>query len=661
LLCLLSRLRERAGEGSFSYNIMCGIAGLIDPSGAPIDRAVLERMTRALAPRGPDAEGLWVAPGVGLGHRRLKIIDLSEAAAQPMGNEDGTVQVVYNGEIYNFADLRAELRARGHRFRSRSDTEVLVHGYLEWGDGVVDRIQGMFAFGLWDARNRRLLAARDRMGKKPLYFTQVPRGRGAPPLFAFASELKGLAPLPGLARAIDPEALARYLAFEYVPPPRTIWRGVRKLDAGEKLVLDVDEDELAPPVVSRYWDLPFPEHHPAWRLDDAADELKTLLRRAVERRLVSDVPLGVFLSGGLDSSTVAAWMAEIAGADRIKTFSIAFSDPSFDESAHARAVALHLKTDHHEERLDPKAMLNILPEVAGFLDEPLADASIVPTYLLSRFTRQHVTVALGGDGGDELFAGYPTFKAHLPGKLFFEGLPAPARRLAERAARHLPARTGYFSLDFQVNQFLRGGASPGPRRHQRWMASFLPEELAGVLSPDVAAAAGGDPLDDVDARARASPARDERDLLMDFYARFYLPNDVNVKVDRAAGAVGLEVRAPLLDTDVVSFACQLPPELRLRRLTSKYVLKRAMRGRLPDAIIDRKKQGFGVPVARWMKEDLRPALLDELHPDKLRREGLFDPAAVQTLLDDHLTGRRDRRKALWTLFTFQRWLARWGA
>jgi asparagine synthase (glutamine-hydrolysing) len=652
---------------------MCGIAGLIDPGlvregrddgrtpDAPT-RDLIARMNRAVAPRGPDAEGFWFAPGVALGHRRLKIIDLSDAAAQPMGNADGSIQLVFNGEIYNFADLRAELLGHGHKFRSRSDTEVIVHGYAQWGDGVIDRLHGMFAFGLWDARRRRFLAARDRMGKKPFYFAQIPRP-GAPPLFAFASELKGLLPVPGFSRAIDHHALARYLAYEYVPPPRTIFATARKLDAAEKLVLDLGSATTgtAVPVTSRYWELPFPteQPRPRWRPDDAAAELRTVLTRAVERRLVSDVPLGVFLSGGLDSSSVAAVMAKIAGADRIKTFSIAFSDPSFDESAHARTVARHLGTDHHEQRLDPATMLGILPSVADFLDEPLADASIVPTYLLSRFTRQHVTVALGGDGGDELFAGYPTFKAHLPGKLFFERAPLAAQRLVARAAAALPAGTGYFSLDFKLNQFLRGGPAPGPRRHQRWMCSFLPEELATVLRPEVAAAVG-DPLDDVDARAARSQARHEADQLMDFYARFYLPNDVNVKVDRASGAVGLEVRAPLLDTEVVTLACQLPPSLRLRGLTSKYILKRAMRGLLPESIIHRKKQGFGVPVARWMKEDLKPALLDELAPDKLQREGLFDPTAVAALIDDHLTGRRDRRKALWTLFTFERWLGRWG-
>ncbi len=644
---------------------MCGIAGLIDPTGAPVDPAVLGAMTRALAARGPDGEGLWRAPGVGLGHRRLAVIDLSDAANQPLGNEDGSVQVVFNGEIYNFGDLRAELLGKGHTFRSRTDTEVLAHGYEEWGDAVVEKLDGMFAFGLWDGRRRRFLAARDRMGKKPFYFTQVRRTGGLPPLFGFGSELKALLHIPGFDRRIDPAALARYLAYEYVPPPFGIFAGVRKLDAAERLVLEVGAGKPdgagLTPKIDRYWDLPFPETHADIDEETAAEELRTLLRRAVERRLVSDVPLGVFLSGGIDSSTVTALMAEIAGADRIKTFAIGFSDATFDETSHARAVAQRFGTDHHEERLDARALLDILPDVTKFLDEPLADASIVPTYLLSRFTRQHVTVALGGDGGDELFAGYPTFKAELAGRAFFDGLPGFVRAAAERAAARLPAGTGYFSFDFKVHQFLRGGIDPGPRRHQRWLASFLPEELELLLLPDIRAAAGGDPLRDVDARARATLARHPADVLMDFYARFYLPGDVNVKVDRAAGAVGLEVRAPFLDTDLVSFACRLPPALRLRRLTSKYILKKAMRGRLPDQILDRRKQGFGVPVARWMREELAPAVREQLAPDKIRREGFFDPAAVTALVDDHLLGRRDRRKALWTLFVFERWLATWGS
>ena len=639
---------------------MCGIAGLIDPTGASLDPAWISNMTAALTPRGPDGEGIWRAPGVALGHRRLAVIDLSEAAAQPMGNEDGTVQVVFNGEIYNFADLRSDLRARGHVFRSHGDTEVLVHGYEEWGDEVVSRIDGMFAFAVWDARHRRVLAARDRMGKKPLYFATILRA-GAPPLFAFASELKALLPVPGFDRRIDHEALCRYLVHEYVPAPHTIFRGARKLGAGQRLRLEVRTDRASEPNIDRYWDLPFSTQPRPVSDSDAASELRGLLLAAVRRRLVADVPVGIFLSGGIDSSSVAALAAELAGPANVRTFSIGFSDASFDESSHARRVARHLGTQHSEERLDARALLDILPTVVDFLDEPLADASIVPTYLLSAFTRRHVTVALGGDGGDELFSGYQTFLAEAWGRLYFDHTPGLLRRMAEAAVHLLPARTVYFSLDFKANQFLQGGDIPGPRRHQRWMASFLPEQLPALLAPALRQEARRDPLASVDQREQEGPARTAEDRLMDYYAHFYLAGDVNTKVDRASGAVGLEVRAPFLDTALVEFACRLPPEQRLRGRTPKYILKKAMRGRLPDDILDRKKQGFAVPVARWMREDLAPALRDELAPDKLRREGIFDPVFVEGLVSDHLSGRRDRRKALWTLFMFERWLGRWGA
>jgi asparagine synthase (glutamine-hydrolysing) len=327
-------------------------------------------------------------------------------------------------------------------------------------------------------------------------------------------------------------------------------------------------------------------------------------------------------------------------------------------------VAAFLGTQHHEERVDARALRDILPAVGDFLDEPFADASVVPTYLLSAFTRRHVTVALGGDGGDELFAGYQTFLAEAWGRLYFDRAPASLRRAIAAAARWLPVRSGYFSFDFKVNQFLQGGGTPGPLRHQRWLASFLPEQLPSLLAPGFGQSSMGNPLAAVDERARTGPAAEawtKWDLLLDFYARFYLPDDVNTKVDRASGAVGLEVRAPFLDTALVDFACRLPPHMRLRWRSPKYILKRAMQGHLPDEILTRTKQGFAVPVARWLRQDLAPVLRDELAPDKLRREGFFDPAVVEGLVSDHLSGRRDRRKVLWTLFMFERWLARWGA
>jgi asparagine synthase (glutamine-hydrolysing) len=642
---------------------MCGFAGLIDPTllgGGSIDRDALARMAAAVAPRGPDGQGFFHAPGVGFGHRRLKVIDLSDAAAQPMvhagASAADSVVVVHNGEIYNFADLRAELQGEGHRFISRTDTEILLAGYRQWGDGLLDRITGMFAFALWDGPRRRLLCARDRMGKKPLYFAQLPRA-GAPPLFAFASELKALVQAPGFSRALDPAGLSRYLVHEYVPPPHTIFAAARKLDAGESLVLELGADLRAAPTVHRYWRLPLPAQPARVAAPQAAADLWTLLLRAVERRLVGDVPLGIFLSGGIDSAAVAAAATQLAGP--VATFSIGFSEPSFDESPHARAVARHLGSHHHEERLEASRLLDLLPDVARLLDEPLADASIVPTLLLCRFARQHVTVALGGDGGDELFAGYPTFAAERLAGWLLDRAPA-VTTLLDRAAAALPAREDYFSLDFKLRQLARGGRQAGPVRHQRWLGAFVPEELPALLAPDFPLDPHTfDPLAEV--RALAAQTTDPSARLLDFYTRFYLANDVNVKVDRAAGASGLEVRAPLLDHDLVHFACLLPPHLRDRVAQPKFLLKRALRGRLPDAIIDRKKQGFAIPVARWLKSELRPLLLDELGEDKLRREGLFAPAAVAALVNDHLSGRHDRRKQLWTLLSFQRWRAAWAS
>ncbi len=640
---------------------MCGIAGLWDPTGAALDPSVIVAMTQTLSPRGPDGEGFWRAPGVALGHRRLAVIDLSPAGAQPLGNEDGSVQVVFNGEIYDFQGLRAELLARGHVFRSRCDTEVIVHGYEEWGDEVVAHLDGMFAFALWDARQRRLLAARDRMGKKPFYFSLIARA-GRPPLVAFASELKALVCVPGFDRRLDPQALARYLVHEYVPAPFSIFRGARKLGAGERLRITATGDAISEPRIDRYWDLRFPVQPVAVSDEDAAEELRSLLRAAIRRRLVADVPVGIFLSGGIDSSAVAALATDLAGAGNVHTFSVGFSEASFDESGHARRVAGLLGTVHHEERLQPRTLLEVLPAVTDFLDEPFADASVVPTYLLSAFARRQVTVALGGDGGDELFAGYQTFLAEAWGRLYFDGAPRLLQQAVASLARWLPAGSGYFSLDFKINQFLQGGPSRGPERHQRWLASFPPEQHASLLAPDLYHALQADhPLAQVRARAAQGPAQRAADKLLDFYLRFYLPDDINTKVDRASGAVGLEVRAPFLDTALVDFACRLPANLRLRRRSPKFVLKRALARRLPREILARKKQGFAMPVARWLRADLAPLLRDELAPAKIKGEGLFDPGQVGRLVDDHLSGRRDWRKALWTLLTFERWLGRWGS
>jgi asparagine synthase (glutamine-hydrolysing) len=509
------------------------------------------------------------------------------------------------------------------------------------------------------------------MGKKPLYHARVACPDASPDwALLVASELKALLCCETLDDAVDLGALGRYLIYEAVPAPRTIVRGARKLEPGCALAVDQGGE-----TTWRYYDLPLPAGRPAAARREAAVaageavasegvavEVREQLAAAVRRRLVADVPLGVFLSGGLDSSAVTALMAEVVPPPEIQTFAIGFEDPSFDESAHARKVAATLGTCHHQAVLSPRLLIEVLPEVTSFLDEPLGDASLVPTFLLARFTRQHVTVALSGDGGDELFAGYPTFQAERLHRLFYAPAPAALRRLATIIAGWLPVSHANISLDFRAKQFLRGAAEPNlGRRHQAWLGSFLPVEIASLLTPDATVTLhGDDPFSDVDAHLRACPSQNPWDLLLYLYCKLYLAEDILVKVDRAAMAVGLETRAPFLDSQIVALACRLPPALRLRRLCSKYILKQALRGRLPEAILRRPKKGFGIPVARWLRGELRPMLADELASGKLRREGFFAPAVVTRVVGDHLAGRRDLRKPLWTLLAFERWLGAWG-
>jgi asparagine synthase (glutamine-hydrolysing) len=603
-------------------------------------------MTRALAARGPDGEGFHVDGPVGLGHRRLAIIDV-EGGKQPLFSEDGRVAVIVNGEIYNFPALRAELVRAGHRFATRSDSEVLVHGYEEWGEDVLARIEGMFAFVIWDGRARKILLARDRMGEKPLFWAELPGGG-----VAFASELKALKHAPGVARAIDPESLAQYLAFEYVPAPRSIIRGVHKLAPGTALRATPGRA----PETFTYWDLTFPEGERLRDVPAAAAALRDELRASVRARLVSDVPLGVFLSGGIDSSTVAAFAAEARGGD-IDTFSIAFEDPRFDESAAARMVAKHIGSRHHEERLSPATALDLMPAIGKILDEPTGDASIVPTHLLARFARRHVTVALGGDGGDELFAGYPTFQAERVAQLIDlapRAVRAAAFSAGETLAAALPTTFGYMPLDFKIRRFLRGARETGARRHQAWIGALAEIDITRVLGRDANGWA-----DVLDRRLAACRSVDPWDRLMYFYAKGFLADQVLQKVDRATMAVGLEGRAPLLATRVVTLATRLAPSLRLRGLTTKYLLKRAMRGMLPDTILHRRKQGFSMPVGPWLRGELRGLLEDTLAERRVREGGLFDAGVVRRWVAEHVGGQADHRKALWTLVAFERWRAEW--
>jgi asparagine synthase (glutamine-hydrolysing) len=600
---------------------MCGICGVAggDPA---LGRELVQRMCGAMVHRGPDDEGFVANGDVVLGMRRLSIIDIG-GGHQPMANEESTVWVVQNGEIYNHRELRQQLITHGHVFRTQSDTEVLVHGYEQWGRAMVERLNGMFAFAVHDRREGVVFLARDRMGIKPLHYA-MDGDR-----LVFASELKALLRDPALRRGIDPVALDEYLAYEFVPSPRTIVRGISKLRPGHTLTWSIRERRAR---VDRYWSPRLNTGDGGGDLDQESSRLLECLRESVRKELISDVPLGVFLSGGIDSSAVAAMMTQL-GVE-VKTFSVGFAERSFDESGHAREVARHLGTDHHEVTLEPAAMLELIPKLTQLLDEPLGDASIIPTYLLSQFTREHVKVALGGDGGDELFAGYPTLQAHrLAG--YYTRVPRVLRRgLVEPVVRRLPVSRSNLSFDFRAKKFIEGADLSVADRHRVWMGSF-PER--GVSSDDDHSSL--DPLNQV--------------LMRDM--RYYLEGDILVKLDRASMMASLEARVPLLNNDFVAYATSLPLNMKLRGMRSKFLLKRALRGLLPDRILNRPKKGFGIPVADWFRGPLREQMREVLSAERVGRDGFFDVGMVEGLVDDHLSGRRDNRKQLWTLFAFQLW------
>jgi len=613
---------------------MCGICGVAggDPARG---RELVGRMCAAMVHRGPDDEGIAQFDGVSLGMRRLSIIDLS-GGHQPMHNEDSTVWVVQNGEIYNYLELRDELIAASHTFVTQSDTEVLVHAYEQWGEGMVERLNGMFAFALVDRRTGTVFLARDRMGIKPLHYA-VDGDR-----LVFASELKGLLRDPALRRGIDPVALDEYLAYEFVPSPRSIVRGVNKLRPGHTLTWSVAEGKAQ---VKRYWapSLNVDGGERSRDVDEECAELRAVLRESVRKELISDVPLGVFLSGGIDSSAVTAMMTQLGGD--VKSFSVGFAERSFDEAPYAREVARHLGTDHHELTLEPGMLLGLIPKLPVLLDEPLGDASIIPTYLLSAFTREHVKVALGGDGGDELFAGYPTLQAHRLAGYYMRAPGVLRHGVVEPVVRRMPVSRSNLSFDFRAKRF--GAAYSAAERHQRWMGSFAPEERAAVLSPEMRR--NGDALaDEFDS---FDPLHQV--LMLDM--RLYLENDILVKLDRASMMASLEGRVPLLNNDFVAYATGLPLNMKLRGLRSKFLLKRALRGILPERILNRPKKGFGIPVAEWFRGPLREQMLSVLSPERIAREGFFDSGAVSALISDHLAGRRDNRKQLWTLFAFEMW------
>lgn len=627
---------------------MCGITGWanLDARTPPVDgaRELLHAMCERMTHRGPDSEGLMVSTGVALGMRRLAIIDL-QTGEQPALSEDGSVSVILNGEIYNYRELRAQLEDCGHQFRSASDTEVLPHLYEEYGTGMVEHLNGMFAFALWDARRRRLFIARDRFGEKPLYWGIFDN------TFLFASEPKVLLAHPRVRPSLNLDALRQYLSFDYVPAPLSIYEGIQKLTAGHYLTVEDGSVD-----VRQYWRLSYKTREPVPSEEEATLQLRELMADAVRMRLVSDVPLGILLSGGVDSSTVAA-LAVRSSAETVKTFSISFAESSFDESRYARAVASFLGTDHHEERLSVDLAANLVGEIGSWMDEPLSDPSLLPTYLLSRFTRRHVTVALGGDGGDELFAGYPMYWGHRLAQIY-DRLPRFARRsLVEPLVRRLPVKTKNLSFDFKARRFIAGAEYDRVARHHIWFGSFTPDEQKSLLTAEARRVSSTDDIYH-DARRlleEECDADNTVECMQSLDTRLYLAEDILTKVDRASMAVSLEVRAPFLDPRVAEFAAGLPVRYKLRGRQSKYILKRAVEPLLPPFVTRRSKKGFGVPVAEWLKGRLRPLARDLLSPDRLRKSGLFDADYVERLQNEHERGVANHRKLLWTLLMFELW------
>ncbi|OLC16227.1 MAG: asparagine synthase (glutamine-hydrolyzing) [Candidatus Rokubacteria bacterium 13_1_40CM_69_27] len=626
---------------------MCGIAGFLVRDRPEHEWPIVRRMTDSLRHRGPDEEGFYLDEDVALGIRRLRVIDL-QTGRQPMSNEDGTVWVMQNGEIYNFADLRARLERLGHHFRTRSDTEAIAHAYEEYGDDCVRHLDGMFAFALWDATERRLVLARDRMGEKPLYYST---GADA---FVFGSELRALLEHPAVPRQLSFESLSRYLAFDYVPAPHSILAGIAKLPPGHLLTAAPGSK----PRVVRYWDLPFSADH---SLDEHewAERLRTQLETSVRRQLVSDVPLGMFLSGGIDSSAIVTVAARLNDTRPLRTFSVGFAERSYDERPFARAVAQQCGTDHEEVVFSPDDMLGLLEDVGGLLDEPLVDTSFLPLYVLSRLARRSVTVVLSGDGGDELFCGYPTFLAER-GARWVRHLPGWLQRWTTYAVNRLPPSSRYGSVEFLLKQFFRGLPYAPEIRTQLLLGGLTVLEQSGLFSAGVrAACAGSDPYEELATAVADVPGLHPVDRLIYQHCKFYLADQNLATVDRASMACGLEVRAPFLDRALVELAGQIPSSLKLRGWETKYILKRALCGALPQAVLARRKQGFGVPIGAWLRGPLRPALEDRLAPGRVRRIGLFDPTAVRHLVAAHLGGSSDHRKILWALMMFDAWRERY--
>lgn len=620
---------------------MCGIYGVVARTpDSSMDRTPLQAMSDVLRHRGPDDAGCYVAEQIALGVRRLSVIDLL-TGRQPVTNEDQTMWLVCNGEIYNYRELRGRLEKKGHAFASESDTEVVIHAFEEYGDRCVEHFNGMFVFAVWNAHRRCLTIARDRLGIKPLYYWSNDD------LLVFGSELKAVIAHPDVPRSIDLIALDQFLSLEYIAAPRTIFQGIHKLPPGHRLVFN--ETGLR---VERYWDLTLREIPD----DDVtcAEMLTDLIRDAVRLRLVSDVPLGALLSGGIDSSTVLAFMAE-SSSTPVRTFSIGFDDQTYNELPYARTVAARFGADHREEVLRPD-IASLAERVVWHLDEPFADFSVFPTYLVSRLASESVKVVLSGDGGDEVFAGYDTYVAQSIDR-YYRWLPASLRQSALPALMdRVPPQPPKKGLVNKAKRFVEGAALPASLQHTRWMLFVSEDDKTRLYRPELRASLNGCAaasfLEGFFEQAAALDALAQQQYVD---VKTYLVDDILTKVDRMSMAASVEARVPLLDHRIVEFALSLPPHSKLRRGRTKVILQQAMRGRLPKEVLNRPKQGFSIPLKHWLRGELRPMMTDLLSADCVRRRGYFEPQTVDGWVSEHLEGRANHSHRLWALMVFELW------
>lgn len=624
---------------------MCGIAGYFRSETAierqangrqSVDRHLIEKMCDVITHRGPDDAGYYAEGGSAIGMRRLSIIDIA-AGHQPISNEDGSVWIVFNGEVYNFAELRADLIARGHSFKTHSDTETIVHLYEEMGERCVERLRGMFGFAIWDRRENKLFLARDRAGKKPLHYTLVGE------TLVFGSEIKSLLQFPGVERQVNHQAISDYLSFGYVPDPLTAFRGIQKLLPGHTMTF-----QNGRMTTRRYWDFSYgQEHAPAQSERYYAERLRELIAESVRIRLVSEVPLGAFLSGGVDSSTIVAMMAR-AMDQPVKTFSIGFSEASFDELKYARLTAERYQTDHHEFIVTPD-VCRLVEEIVWHHDEPFADASSIPTYVVSKMAREFVTVVLSGDGGDELFAGYERYLVHQ-GRQRFERIPGWLRRNVMLPLSQALPRATY------GKQFLRNISLEGGARFVDSLSYFGAAAKRNLLAAEVRRGLNGYDSAAAFEQLFAEPSSaDPIERLLYLDSKTYLSGDILTKVDRMSMAHSIEARVPLLDHELIEFVQSIPASLKLRGQTTKHILKQAMAELIPNEIINRPKMGFGVPLRKWLNNELREMLHDTLTDQRARERGLLNPRAVQALLDEHGRGRRDNSLHLWGLLNLELW------